>query len=146
MQHRSADDPVDILQLQSPASAVNLLLDVVFRRYPLVIFTNLSRNSFYMMAYQNFTTTSCPSTGVFDELIVHGTNSMHPDDREIFAATFDRQNLIKEYNAGKQEVRLVTRQLGDDGIYRRVETTDYFVNSSYTKDIIAITLCDTLSD
>ena len=47
---------------------------------------------------------------------------------------------------GKQEIRLITRQLGDDGIYRRVETTDYFVDSNYTNDIIAITLCDNLPD
>jgi EAL domain-containing protein (putative c-di-GMP-specific phosphodiesterase class I) len=146
MVHKAVEEPTDILQLQSPASAVNLLLEAVFRRYPLVIFTNLSRNTFYMMAYQNFTTTSCPSTGVFDELIVHGTSSMHPDDREAFSATFDRRNLIAKYNEGAQEIRLVTRQLGDDGIYRKVETTDYFVKSSYTEDIIAITLCNNLPD
>lgn len=144
--HQTAEEPADILQLQSPASAINLLLEVIFHRYPLVIFTNLTRNTFYMMAYQNFTTTSCPSTGVFDELIMHGTASMHPDDRDSFATTFDRQNLIADYKAGKQEVRLVTRQLGDDGIYRKVETTDYFVKSSYSQDIIAITLCDNLPD
>lgn len=140
------EEPVDILQMQSPMSAVNLLMEVVFRRYPLVIFTNLTRNTFYMMAYQNFTTTSCPSTGVFDELIVHGASSMHPDDREIFASTFDRQRLIEAYRSGAQEVRLVTRQLGDDGVYRKVETTDYFVKSSSSTDVIAITLCENLPD
>ena len=144
--HQAVEEPADILQLQSPASAVNLLLEAIFRRYPLVIFTNLSRNSFYMMAYQNFSTTSCPSTGVFDELIAHGSASMHPEDREIFAETFNRLKLIEDYNSGKQEVRLVTRQLGDDGIYRRVETTDYFVKSSYSDDILVITLCDNLPD
>ena len=146
MVHKAAEEPADILQLQSPASAVNLLLEAVFRRYPLVIFTNLSRNTFYMMAYQNFTTTSCPSTGVFDELIVHGASSMHPDDREAFATTFDRKNLIAKYSEGAQEIRLITRQLGDDGVYRKVETTDYFVKSSYTEDVIAITLCENLPD
>ena len=144
--HKAAEEPADILQLQSPASAVNLLLEAVFRRYPLVIFTNLSRNTFYMMAYQNFTTTSCPSTGVFDELIQHGAASMHPDDREIFATTFNREKLIRDYKSGVQTLRLITRQLGDDGIYRRVETVDYFVKSNYSNDIIAITFCENLPD
>ncbi|NLT10388.1 MAG: EAL domain-containing protein [Ruminococcus sp.] len=146
MAHKAAEDPADILQVQSTSSTVNLLMEVVFRRYPLIIFTNLTRNTYYAMVYKNFTTTSCPSTGVFDELIVNGTNSMHPEDREIFAATFNRQNLIKEHDAGTQEIRLVTRQLGDDGIYRRVETFDYFVKSSSSDDIIAITLCQPLLD
>ena len=98
------------------------------------------------MVYQDFTTTSCPSAGIFDELIERGTSSMHPDDREIFRTTFSRENLIKEYYNGKQEIHLITRQLGDDGIYRRVETFDYFVKSSYSEDIIAITLCQNLAD
>ena len=137
---------MDILQLQSPTSAVNLLMSVIFRRYPLVIFSNLTRNTFYRMAYQNFTSTGCPSAGMFDELIVHGTSSMHPDDKDSFARTFDRNNLIKAYKSGKQEISLVTRQLGDDGIYRRVETTDYFVKSSSSEDILVITLCDNLPE
>ena len=136
----------DILHIQSQTSAVNLLMDAILYRYPLIIFTNLTRNTYYAMTYKNFTSTNCPSTGVFDELIVHGTESMHPDDREIFADTFNRQNLIREYNKGRRMIRLTTRQLGDDGMYRKVETVDCFVNSRYATDIIAITLCENLFD
>ena len=146
MEHKTVEEATDILQAQSSAGTMNLLIDAIFRRYPLVIFTNLTRNSFYMMAYENFTTTSCPSTGVFDELIVHGASSMHPDDREIFATTFNRQRLIEAYQNGTQTLRLVTRQLGDDGVYRRVETVDYFVKSNYSDDVLAITLCENLAD
>lgn len=144
--NQSVEEPADILQLQSPASAVHLLMEVIFRRYPLVIFTNLSRNTFYMMAYQNFTATSCPSTGVFDELIAHGTATMHPDDKQIFAETFEREHLLQLYREGKQELHLITRQLGDDGVYRRVETADYFVKSPSSQDVLAITLCENLPD
>lgn len=134
----------DILQIQTPASAANLLMNVIFKRYPLVIFANLTRNSFYMMAYDNFTSTSCPSAGVFSELIIHGASSMHPDDQELFAETFKLENMLKAYNEGKSEVRVITRQLGDDGNYRRVETVDYFVKSPSSDDILVITLCENL--
>lgn len=140
--HRRADEPADILQIQTPASTSDLLMRVVFRRYPLVIFSNLTRNSYYMMAYENYTSTSCPSTGIFDELIMHGAASMHPEDKDIFAETFDRNNLLKAHSEGKSEVRLVTRQLGDDGCYRKVETTDYFVKSDSSDDVLVITLCE----
>lgn len=144
--HRRADEPADILEIQTPASASDLLVRVVFRKYPLVIFSNLTRNSYYMMAYDDFTSTSCPSTGIFEELIGHGASSMHPDDQQIFADTFDRNNLLKAHDEGKSEVRLVTRQLGDDGCYRRVETTDYFVKSDSSNDVLVITLCENLPD
>ena len=42
----------DILLTLPPASATQLLLDAVFTRYPLIILSNLSRNSFYMMVYE----------------------------------------------------------------------------------------------
>lgn len=136
------EETADILTVQTHASAMNLLMGAVFMEYPLVIFSNLTRNSYYMMTYENYTSTGCPSTGVFDELIVHGASSMHPEDRGIFAETFDRQNLLKAHADGKPTVRLVTRQLGDDGVYRKVQTTDYFVKSPSSNDVLVITLCN----
>lgn len=134
----------DILLVQAPSSATQLLLEAVFIRYPLVIFSNLTRNSFYMMAYENFTAQSCPSTGVFDELIAHGAFTMHPEDRELFRNTFSIPNLLAAYDRGEKFVSVVTRQMGDDGIYRRVETTDYFVKNPSVDDVLVIALCHNL--
>ena len=131
----------DVLQIQSEAAAVQLLLQAICMRYPLIIYGNLTRNSFYMMTYENFTAKSCPSTGTVDDLIAHGTASMHPEDREIWQSTFCRENQLKLYQEGKKEFHLVTRQIGDDGIYRKVETGNYFVRSPATEDILVISLC-----
>lgn len=130
----------DILEQQTPASASQLLLSVMFRKYPLIIFANLSKNSYYMMAYENFTAKFCPATGNFDELIEHGSTTMQESDRESFKETFSRKNLIKQYNNGEKTVSLVVRQVGNDGIYRRVEVTDYFVKSPASDDILVISL------
>lgn len=139
-----AEEREDILTIQAPSAATQLLLDAVFTRYPLVIFSNLTRNSFYMMAYENFTARSCPSTGVFDELILHGAASMHPEDQEAFSRTFDRKNLLAAHAAGEKWVSLVTRQIGNDGVYRRVETADYFVKNPSADDVLVISLCHNL--
>lgn len=139
-----AAETEDILLTQAPSSATQLLLDAVFIKYPLVIFSNLTRNSFYMMAYENFSSTSCPSTGIFEELIAHGASTMHPEDRERFLETFSIANQMEAYKSGDKFVRLVTRQMGDDGIYRRVETTNYFVKNPSADDVLVISLCDNL--
>lgn len=134
----------DILLVQAPSSATQLLLEAVFTRYPLVIFANLTRNSYYMMAYENFTSRSCPSTGVFEELIAHGTSSMHPEDQDLFRNTFRISNLLSAYERGEKTVSVVTRQIGDDGVYRKVETTDYFVKHPSVDDVLVIALCQNL--
>ncbi len=144
MERPKAEETEDILVTQPPSSAVQLLLDAVFIRYPLVIFSNLTRNSFYMMAYENFTRQSCPSTGVFEELIQHGASTMYPDDQQLFLDTFSIENQMKAYRRGDKFISVVTRQLGDDGIYRRVETTNYFVKNPSVDDVLVISLCHNL--
>jgi hypothetical protein len=136
----------DILQIQSEAAAVQLLLQAVCRRYPLIIYGNLTKNSFYMMSYENFTSRSCPSTGSIDDLIEHGTLSMHPEDRALWNQTFRRENQMKQYHEGKTEIHLITRQIGDDGVYRRVETSNYYVKSPASEDVLIISLCNNVED
>ena len=130
----------DVLFMQSHASAMNLLAEVIFKRFPLIILANITRNSYYLMAYENFTTRTCTAAGVFDELIEGGTATMHPDDQMRFRVTFDRENLLKAHAEGKESVRVVTRQRGDDGVYRLVETVDYFVTNPSTDDVLVIAL------
>lgn len=134
----------DILVTQASTSVSNLLMEAIFTKFPLVIMANLTRNSYYMMAYENFSSTSCPSTGVFDELVAHGASSMHPDDRGLFSSTFSINNLMAAYKSGQKFVKVVTRQMGDDGIYRKVETTDFFVKNPSVDDVLVITLCQNL--
>ena len=131
----------DILKVQAHISAMRMLLDAVFVRYPLVIYSNLTRNSYYTITGKNYTSTQCASAGNFDDLISQGVASMHPDDRQIFHDTFCRENLLKAYERGERCVKLVTRQKGDDGVYRLAESTDYFVKSPSSDDILVISLC-----
>ena len=131
-------DSLDILEFQTPVSATQLLLSAIFQKYPLVIFANLTKNSYYMMSYDNFTTTECSGTGKFDELIQSAASTIHPEDREAFVRTFDRENLLKIYRSGTKAAGVWIRQKGDDGIYREIESMDYFVKNPSSNDVLAI--------
>jgi len=99
-----------------------------------------------MMAYENFTTRSCSSAGEYTKLIEMGTMSMHPDDRKAFADTFDIKEQLDAFAAGERRRRIVTRQLGDDGVYRKIETINYYVQNPSSDDVLAITLSRTLEN
>ena len=142
--NKSTEHIGDILAMQNPTNAQKLLMEAVFIRYPLIIFSNLSKNSYYMMAYDSFSTKTCPAAGIFDELIEGGAKTMAEEDVSVFVDAFERKNLLRAYEEGKKYVRVITRQRGDDGIYRRVETTDYFVKSPSSDDILVITLSEAL--
>lgn len=99
-----------------------------------------------MMTYENFSAKSCPSTGEFDDLIMHGAMSMHPEDRERWKRTFSRENQLRMYGEGRKSLSLTTRQIGDDGIYRMVETNNYFVKNPASEDVLVISLCNNLHE
>lgn len=141
---KETEETEDVLLTQAPSSASQLLLDAIFIKYGLIIMANLTRNSYYMMEYENFTNKCCPSTGVFEELIENGSSTMHPEDRELFRSTFSIPNLMAAHERGDQCVSVITRQLGDDGVYRRVESTDYFVKNPSVDDVLVIVLCHNL--
>lgn len=136
--------PEDILSIQTPYSATQLLLDAVFTKYPLVILCNLTRNSYYMMTHENFTSSKCAVAGNCDELVMNAASTMHPDDQEAFRTTFSIPTQIEKYKSGEKCIQLITKQLGDDGVYRKVETLNYFVKNPASDDILAITLCDNI--
>lgn len=137
-------DDIDILKIQSAAGSMNMLTDVIFRKYPIVIFANLTRNSYYMMNNNSHTFTGFPAAGVFQELIDDSAAVMHPDDEQSFRDTFSRDNLLAAHKEGRTEVKLITRQKGSDGVYRRIETMDYFVKSPSSEDVLVIALCDNI--
>ncbi len=134
----------DILSVQSQASAVQLLLEAVYMRYPLIIYINLTRNSYYMMKYDNFTTKACVAAGAFDECIAHASGTMHPEDQEAFRQTFCIENQMAAYERGEKYISLLVRQLGDDNVYRRVEVTNYFVTNQSSEDVLVISLSHNL--
>ena len=134
----------DILHVQSQSSAVQLLMDAVYARYPLIIYINLTRNSYYMMKYDGFTATSCVSAGAFDECIVHASGTMHPEDAELFRQTFCIENQMAAYERGEKYISVMVRQLGDDKVYRRVEVTNYFVKNPSSEDVLVISLSHNL--
>ncbi len=91
-----------------------------------------------MVSHEDFTSTLCPAAGTFDSLIEDGCSTMHPDDKEKFVNTFSRESLLKEYEKGNKSVSLTVTQKGNDGVYRKVQITDYFVKNTSKNDILVV--------
>ncbi|UWG97220.1 sensor domain-containing diguanylate cyclase [Dehalobacter sp. DCM] len=116
------------------------LLFAISKFFPMIIYVNLTKNSYKMLEYGRYTTKTSPIGGVFDELIENGIASVDPLHKKIFYNTFSRESLIKAYAKGETSVVLEVRQLGDDGIYRWVKVTVIFLTNQENDDVIEITL------
>lgn len=106
----------------------------------LVMSCNLTKNSFHMVNYDDFTTKAAPTEGVFDELIAIGVSTVPEDDRQKFIDAFSRENLLAAHARGEKKIELDHKQIGDDGMVRWIRTWVLFVNNPYDDDVYAVNL------
>ncbi len=125
---------------ENSISINKLLTQALFKQYPLMILGNLTKNTYSFLTYKDFTSTKCDVAGTFDELIESGATTMHEMDRDLFMNTFSRENLMHEYEMGKDKVEIRVIQEGDDGVLRRVEIVDYFVTDDDSDDVLVVSL------
>lgn len=120
------------------------LLKSVAEFFPMIVSVNLTRNSYYMMEYRNYSSQHSKDKGVFDDLIREGCESFHPEDRESFLTCFSRENLLRSYDEGRRTIQHVGRQIGDDGVYRLVQIAALLSKDEVTGDICEMTFTHVL--
>lgn len=108
--------------------------------YTLAAACNLTKNSYYIMEYDNFANHSAPLEGSFDEFVEIGAETVSEMDREVFKKTFSRKNLMKAFASGKDSVSLEHEQYDDEGKLRRMETIVMRVEDPYDHDILQMTI------
>ncbi len=105
------------------------LLFAISEAFPLIIWVNLTRNTYKTLEYENYINKKASPGGVFDELIEVGVSTIYPEHQQAFLDAFSRKNLLKAYAMGKKKVELDALQIRDDGgEYGWVRTTVVFIN------------------
>ncbi len=139
-------EPIETLvkkHIQSPS--MKILLDTVFKKYPIVVMGNLSKNSYYTMTYDSFTSHNYTRVGAITDLLDEIASTLCKKDLEAFRETFRIENQIAAYNRGEEKIVFSGRVHGDEesdiNKYKKVETTTYFIKEEGNDDIQVITLC-----
>jgi len=132
---------VDYIDPFSNATAfgqVRVLIDAVYKKFPLIIFVNLTRNSYHVMKKENFIETSIPSTGSYDEGYDIVKNLSDPEDYEELEKAFSRENLLAAHARGEKRVLRIVRQHDNQGNYRRIALEDYFMDNPESNDVFMV--------
>ncbi len=115
-----------------------MLIDAVYKKFSIIIFANLTNNSYHVMKKRNFIDAIIPETGTYDEGVgVVKSLSDEIDYPEIDKA-FSRENLIAAYNRGEERVVRIVRQHDDNGMYHRIAIEDYFMDNPDSDDIFMV--------
>lgn len=127
-------------EMDSSSVELKNLFFALSKFFPMIIYVNLTRNTYKIIEYNSFTTKKADVSGVFDDLISIGMSTVDPAHKQVFHDTFSRDSLLKAFERGEPSVVLDIRQLGDDGIYRWIKTSVIFIRDQENDDIIEITL------
>ena len=123
---------------QAGFGQVRALIEAVYKKFPLIIFVNLSKNSYYIMRKENYVDASIPQTGTYDdgyELVMNKSDvEYHKDIEEAFA----RENLLKAYERGETKVMRIVNQKDCQGNDIRVALEDYFMTNPVNDDVYVV--------
>ena len=133
-----AMDHYDPLSRSTAFGQAMMLIDAVYKKFSLIIFANLTNNSYHVMKKRNFIDVIIPETGTYDEGVgVVKSLSDEIDYPEIDRA-FSRENLIAAYNNGGEKVVRIVRQHDNNGVYHLIAIEDYFMDNPDNDDIFMV--------
>ena len=124
----------------SSQSTFQMLVDTVFKEYPTVLISNLSKNSYYAMSYEDFTDHKYPQAGVLTALLDEICATMIPEDRDAFKQEFTIEKQINAFKNGDAKIPYTARLKDKDG-FKNIETVTYFINEKGSDEVLAVTLC-----
>lgn len=124
----------------SDSIELNNLLYAISEAFPLVITVNLTKNTYAMLEYENYSTKKAAPSGIFDDLIAVGAGTVDTAQKQRFLDAFSRDRLLEAYARGEKKVEYEYRQLKDNGEYGWVKTTVIFLTDSENNEVLEITL------
>ena len=115
-----------------------VLIEAVYQKFPLIVFANLTRNSYHVMRKENFIESTIPATGTYDDGLEVVKRMSDAEDYPELEKAFSRENLIKAYKRGEKSVVRIVRQHDDQGEYHRIAIEDYFMQHPDSNDILVV--------
>ena len=130
-----------LLRSSAQSSTVQMLMDTVFKEYPVVVMSNLSRNSYYTMSYESMEDFSFSSAGALTDLFEEIAKAMDEQTAADFRERFDIRKQIENHENGMERFFYSADIRTNDGEIRKMETTSYFIKETNSDDLLVVTLC-----
>ena len=127
-------------EVTSGQSSLQILVDTVFKEYPTVLISNLSKNSYYAMSYEAFTDHKYPQAGILTALLEEVIPNLAPEYREMFRREFTVEKKLEAFRNGEDKFTYQMKLKDKDG-YKTIDTVTYFIQEKGDEDVLAVTLC-----
>ena len=119
-------------------SQVKLLVESIYKKFPLIIIANLSKNSYQVLREENFINATIPTTGSYDEGYEKVRSLSFDEDMEELDKAFARGSLLDAHARGEKKVLRILSQKDEEGNIHRVAIEDYFMVNPSSDDVYIV--------
>lgn len=88
--------------------------------YPMIVLADLTKNTYTMIRDEGFLYNEMVVSGCYDDLIDDNMDNIHSNYQKLFYDCFARENLLRSFKEGKNEVYAEVYQKNKQGKYHWV--------------------------
>ena len=142
--------PVEISSIEpfeSKAAAfeqVRVLIESIYKKFSIIKFANISKNSYTLMRRENFLNTAIPETGTYDDCLNRIVEMTVPESKEEIRNAFNRKSMLDAYESGQKRVLRIVKQHDENGELHKVAIEDYFMQNPRSQDIYVVSFIQML--
>lgn len=123
---------------------VKILIDSVYKKFQLIKFANISKNSYTFMRYEDFMNTTIPETGSYDDCLRRIVDATVPESQKDILNAFNRKSLLEAYKNGERRVMRIVYQRDENNELHKVAIEDYFMESERNNDVYVVSFIQNL--
>lgn len=133
-----AVDYVNPFATKTAFGQVRALIDAVYSKFHMVVFVNLTRDSYHVMKRETFVNTLLPETGSYTQGYNYARSMCKEEDIPTIDKAFTRENLLEARKRGEKSVIRIVSQRDEDGEYHKVAFEDYFLEHPDSDDVFMV--------
>ncbi|EEG55843.1 PAS domain S-box protein, partial [[Clostridium] asparagiforme DSM 15981] len=111
----------------------------IYTAYPLIMSLNLTRDTYSLFVDEQDSYT-IQGEGTYTDLVENSLPMIYPSYQEDYRNTFRREEILRRFEAGEQEIYMEMQQIGDDGEYHWLSVHVIAVENPFNDDVLAIDL------
>jgi hypothetical protein len=130
----------EYIKRQGTLSSHSMLLAAIRKEFSLIIYGNLFKNSYYVMAHEPGREFEAPTAGVIDDMTEAAIKACVEEDKQLYKDTLSREALLKAYYEGKRRVEVTIRRINSDGSKMTLHAIIHLMAHPYKEDVLMVGL------
>ncbi len=136
-----SDDP---FEKKAVFEQIRVLIESVYKKFQIIKFANISKNSYTFMRRENFVDTTIPETGSYDECLQRIIDITVPESKAKIESAFSRRSLLQAFENGEKRILRIVNQMDEKGDIHKVAIEDFFMENPSSNDVFVVSFIQSL--